>query len=191
MVDFPSQRPVTLSVDVFFDLRLNKRYANDRDAGDFRCHRAHYDITIMDRDFRRRDTHVAAPHWGHVLVLTAQGKCFPNLKARPWWKRCISLQWRCMSDIVSQISDFCSRNSFLIYSVQCVTLPFLLWVRGTPSARTRAKCLGRGSSARVALSARAAIAWRGEWAALPTHLPRTCHAMPTQCNCGSTHVGRD
>ena len=66
-----------------------------------------------------------------------------------------------------------------------------LWVRGTPSARTRAKCVGRGSIARAALSARAAIAWRGEWAALPTHLPRTCHSMPTQCNRGSTRVGRD
>ena len=54
-----------------------------------------------------------------------------------------------------------------------------------------AKCVGRGSIARAALSARATIAWRGEWAALPTHLPRTCHSMPTQCNRGSTRVGRD
>ena len=67
----------------------------------------------------------------------------------------------------------------------------LLWVRGTPSAQTCAKCLGRGSIAWAALSARAAIAWRGEWAELPTHLPRTCHSMPTQCNRGSTRVGRD
>ena len=66
-----------------------------------------------------------------------------------------------------------------------------LWVRGTPSARTRAKCVGRGSIAPAALSARAAIAWRGEWAALPTHLPRTCHLMPTQCNHCSTRVGCD
>ena len=48
-----------------------------------------------------------------------------------------------------------------------------------------------GSIARAALSARVAIAWRGEWAALPTHLPRTCHSMPTTCNRGSTRVGRD
>ena len=66
-----------------------------------------------------------------------------------------------------------------------------LWVRGTPSARTHAKCVGRGSIAWAALSARAAIAWRGEWAALPTHVPRTCHAMATQCNRGPTRVGRD
>ena len=66
-----------------------------------------------------------------------------------------------------------------------------LWVRGKASARTRAKCMGRGSIARAAQSARAAIAWRGEWAALSTHLPHTCHAMPTQCNRGFTRVGRD
>ena len=66
-----------------------------------------------------------------------------------------------------------------------------LWVRGAPSVRTRAKCVGRGSIARAALSARAAIAWRGGWAALSTHLPRTCHSIPTQCNRGSTRVGRD
>ena len=58
-------------------------------------------------------------------------------------------------------------------------------------ARGLHECVGRGSIARAALSARAAIAWRGEWDALPPHLPRTWHEMPTQCNRGSTRVGRD
>ena len=45
---FPSQRPVTLSFDVFFDLRLNKRLSkNNREAGDLRRHRSHYDVTVM------------------------------------------------------------------------------------------------------------------------------------------------
>ena len=60
-------------------------YANNRDAGDFRCHRTHYDITLMDRDFRRCDAHVAVPYWGHDLVLTTQGKCFPNFKTHWGW----------------------------------------------------------------------------------------------------------
>ena len=42
---FPSQRPVTRSFDVLFDLRLNKRSASNRDAGDLGSHRAHYDVT--------------------------------------------------------------------------------------------------------------------------------------------------
>ena len=101
--------------------------ANNQDADDFRCHRAHYDITLMDRDFRRRDAHVAAPYWGHDLVLTTQGKCFPNFKTWPCFKRYVLLQWRCMSDRISDQCqhDFCSRNFFLIYSVRCVILPFL------------------------------------------------------------------
>ena len=45
---FPSQRPVTRSFDVFFDLYLNKRLRRNRDAGDLRRHRAHYDITVMN-----------------------------------------------------------------------------------------------------------------------------------------------
>ena len=45
--EFPSQRPVTRSFDVFSDLRLNKRWVNNRDAGDWRRNRVHYDVTVM------------------------------------------------------------------------------------------------------------------------------------------------
>ena len=44
--EFPAQRPVSRSFDVFFDLRLNG-WVNNGEAGDLRCHRAHYDITLM------------------------------------------------------------------------------------------------------------------------------------------------
>ena len=39
---FPSQRPVTRSFDVFFDL-----CPNNREAGDLRRHRAHYDVMCL------------------------------------------------------------------------------------------------------------------------------------------------
>ena len=42
--EFPAQRPVTRSFDVFFDLGLNKRL---REAGDLRRYRVHYDVTVM------------------------------------------------------------------------------------------------------------------------------------------------
>ena len=45
--EFPSQRPVTHSFDVFVDLRLNNRWAHSRDAGDLRRHSAHCDVTEM------------------------------------------------------------------------------------------------------------------------------------------------
>ena len=44
---FPSQRPVTRSFDVFFDLGLNDGWTNSRDAGDLRRHHAHYEVSVM------------------------------------------------------------------------------------------------------------------------------------------------
>ena len=40
-----SQGPVTRSFNVLFDLSLDKRLS--KQAGDLRCHRAHYDVTVM------------------------------------------------------------------------------------------------------------------------------------------------
>ena len=47
--EFPTQRPVTRSFDVFFDLRLNKRLSKHREAGDLRRHRGHYDVNVMNK----------------------------------------------------------------------------------------------------------------------------------------------
>ena len=44
--EFPSQRPVTRSFDVFSDPRLNKRLGK---AGDLRRHHAHYDVTVVKK----------------------------------------------------------------------------------------------------------------------------------------------
>ena len=45
--EFPSQRPVTRSFDVLFDLRLDKRLSNNREAGDLRRYSTHYDVIVM------------------------------------------------------------------------------------------------------------------------------------------------
>ena len=46
--DFPSQRPVTRSFDVFFHLRPKKNGSVDnRKAFDLRRHHVHYDVTVM------------------------------------------------------------------------------------------------------------------------------------------------
>ena len=46
--EFPSQRPVKRIFDVIFDLRMNKRLVKkNREAGDLRCHRPHYDVTVI------------------------------------------------------------------------------------------------------------------------------------------------
>ena len=47
LCEFPSQRPVTRSFDVFFHLCLNEWLSKQLEAGDLRCHRDHYDIIVM------------------------------------------------------------------------------------------------------------------------------------------------
>ena len=63
--EFPAQRPVTRSFDVFFDLRLNKRLSKNRKAGDLRRHHAHYDVIVM-RTRKRFPYH--CPLWGILLT---------------------------------------------------------------------------------------------------------------------------
>ena len=45
--EFPTQRPVTRSFDVFFDLRLNKRLSKQPWGWWFETHRAPYDVIVM------------------------------------------------------------------------------------------------------------------------------------------------
>ena len=45
--EFPAQRPVTRSFDVFFDRRQLNGWVNTREAGDLRRYRAHYDVMVM------------------------------------------------------------------------------------------------------------------------------------------------
>ena len=45
--EFPAQRPVTRSFDVFFICAWINGWVNNREAGDLRSIRPHYDITVM------------------------------------------------------------------------------------------------------------------------------------------------
>ena len=45
--EFPSQKPVAQSFDVFFDLCLTNGWVNKRQAGDLRHNRAQYDIIVI------------------------------------------------------------------------------------------------------------------------------------------------
>ena len=45
--EFPPQRPVTRRFDVSFDMAWIKRWVNNREAGDLRHTRTHYDIILM------------------------------------------------------------------------------------------------------------------------------------------------
>ena len=67
--EFPSQRAVTRSCDVFFDLRLNKHLRNNGEAGDLGRHRAHYDVTVMATNFTGKKSHLAAKYIFHLTEI--------------------------------------------------------------------------------------------------------------------------
>ena len=66
--EFPSQRPVTRSFDVCFDLYLNKRWVNNREAGDLRRIRPHYDVTVMNYDISPSQQETDTPRWSNYMV---------------------------------------------------------------------------------------------------------------------------
>ena len=46
--EFPTQRPVTRSFDVFFDMRPKiNDWVSNREAGDLRRHCGHYAVNVM------------------------------------------------------------------------------------------------------------------------------------------------
>ena len=45
--EFSAQRPVTRSFGVFFDLRLNNGWVNNREVGDLRRNHAQYNVNVM------------------------------------------------------------------------------------------------------------------------------------------------
>ena len=52
--EFPSQKPVTRSFDVFLDLRLNKRLTKQsRIRGNLRRYRANYDVSARASRFNK------------------------------------------------------------------------------------------------------------------------------------------
>ena len=69
-VEFHSQSPVTRSFDVFFDLSLNKRLGKNREAGDLRRHRAHYDVTAMAASMCDMTVSTAFRNTTHLCRLT-------------------------------------------------------------------------------------------------------------------------
>ena len=51
--EFPTQRPVTRSFDVFFICSWINGWVNNREAGDLRRHLAHYDVSVMPTPYSR------------------------------------------------------------------------------------------------------------------------------------------
>ena len=108
--EFPSQRPVTRSFDVFFNMCLNKRLSNNREAGDLRRYRTHYDVTIMTK----MTTVLVSAYFTNFMVKLKRKWYFQNwLFATP---ATLMFNW----------DSFYSHNSTLIPAWTCNHI-FLLW----------------------------------------------------------------
>ena len=83
--EFPAQKPVMRSFDVFFDLSPNKGWTNHRDAGDLRRHRAHYDAIVLKIDLRKYQQW----YWKIVLLENVS-----NIRGICW--RIISIDLLCV-----------------------------------------------------------------------------------------------
>ena len=70
--EIPAQRPVTRSFDVFFDLRLIDDWVNNREAGDLRRHRGHYDVNQWTISFPLRSC--TSMHWLNQLWVQVMGE---------------------------------------------------------------------------------------------------------------------
>ena len=93
---FPSQKPVTRSFGIFFDLRLNKRLSKQSSRGELRRHLAHFDVTVMAvvTKFGPRICAVPKSHTIWVRVIMGWGLLsqflpfpyFPSFPAlsKPW-----------------------------------------------------------------------------------------------------------
>ena len=76
--EFPAQRPVGRRFDVFFDLRLNKRLSNNREAGDLRRYRAHCDVTIIFVSHQSRESTLVHQPRRQTLL------CSDSIQSQKW-----------------------------------------------------------------------------------------------------------
>ena len=80
--EFPTQRPVPRSFDVFFDGVWINGWVNNREASDLRRHRGHYDVNVMYTHIRdqantfRFKLHlnvvITMSHWRHKTWSTME-----------------------------------------------------------------------------------------------------------------------
>ena len=95
---FLSQRSVTRSFDVFFIRIWTNGFASNRDAGDLRRHRAHYDITVA-----------AVSHF-HQLSQKILGLAHHRHSPYKWLTVCMSSQWRHVNVVSIHWQFYCSLN---------------------------------------------------------------------------------
>ena len=104
--EFPAQRPVTRSFDVFFDLRRINGWVNKCKAGDLKRIRSYYDVTVM---CIKNSMHASNLQWWWLLNICQQGwgcysrNVFPQWP-RPYWHHLI--YWNRLTLIPARIRNY-------------------------------------------------------------------------------------
>ena len=116
--EFPSQRPVTRSFDVFFDLRLNKRLSNVMLHNDQWCEASSFLYCCPRQTVEQTGIwDVSTPIWRHCIRL---GRCLADVSlsgARPsrWWR--LSLQFfRFLASEYTDVNNAELSGKYTIYN---------------------------------------------------------------------------
>ena len=116
--EFPAERTVTQSFDVFFDLHLDKGWVNNREVGDLGRHRAHYDVTRMW--ILVRDAIWCHGSWSTLNRLLSPDGTKPLSVPVFTWINENKLQWNCnictiilIQENADESAPFCSGVNLL------------------------------------------------------------------------------
>ena len=99
--EFPAQRRVTWSFDVFFDLRPNKRLS--KHWRDLRRHRAHYDVRVMIHQLQTRKSWNGYDSSHEVLIMTQRRSL--------WWKVIVTVVWIMVFQCLARVNTKNNDNS--------------------------------------------------------------------------------
>ena len=128
----PAQRPVTRSFDVFFDLICVwiNGWVNNREAGDLKRYRAHYDVIVMYKWVVMNILHpvycvaivchqIRFMYWGHLCM-------FYRVKSHLNWYKLV-----CMGDLAYRFGRSKLTDMFRILHLYChelnSSLPFKVY----------------------------------------------------------------
>ena len=96
--EFPTQRPVTRSFDVSLICVWINGWVNNREAGDLRRYRAHYDVSVMDHFcfwlstiwiqnvwVKFNSIRMKYPINENILNISAPGRCVLDANCQSYW----------------------------------------------------------------------------------------------------------
>ena len=125
--EFPAQRPVTRSFDVFFICAWINGWVNNPEAGDLRLNHAHYGVTVMTGHKFWLD--ILHTYSSSLTLVRWSGNMFGFLECTAGvWRHMDSLWHRNRFYISGPLwRELAGRSGFLSQMVSGVAVRWLLW----------------------------------------------------------------